>query len=50
MVSHVPVTVQVLDMNDNPPEIKTDEDIIVCENTRQKKPAHTVPDNPPPFP
>ncbi|XP_076146365.1 cadherin-18-like isoform X2 [Alosa pseudoharengus] len=42
MVSHVPVTVQVLDMNDNPPEVKTDEDIIVCENTRPGQVIQTV--------
>ncbi|KAL2085812.1 hypothetical protein ACEWY4_019132 [Coilia grayii] len=42
MVSHVPVTVQVLDRNDNPPEIKTDEDIIVCENTRPGQVIQTV--------
>ncbi|XP_063063185.1 cadherin-18-like [Engraulis encrasicolus] len=42
MVSHVPVTVQVLDRNDNPPEIKSDEDIIVCENTRPGQVIQTV--------
>lgn len=34
LLSHVPVTVQVLDVNDNPPEIATDEEVIVCESSR----------------
>lgn len=34
LLRHVPVTVQVLDMNDNPPEVPTDEEVIVCENSR----------------
>lgn len=34
LVSHIPVTVQVLDVNDNPPEIATDEEVIVCESSR----------------
>jgi hypothetical protein len=34
LLSHVPVTVQVLDVNDNPPEIKTDEEVVVCESSR----------------
>lgn len=32
--SHVPVTVQVLDVNDNPPMINTEDEIIICESTR----------------
>uniref|UniRef100_A0A8C4IAD5 Cadherin-12 n=1 Tax=Dicentrarchus labrax TaxID=13489 RepID=A0A8C4IAD5_DICLA len=35
LLSHVPVTVQVLDVNDNPPEIATDEEVIVCESSRK---------------
>uniref|UniRef100_A0A673IHD2 Cadherin domain-containing protein n=1 Tax=Sinocyclocheilus rhinocerous TaxID=307959 RepID=A0A673IHD2_9TELE len=31
---HVPVTVQVLDVNDNPPMINTEDEIIICESTR----------------
>ena len=34
LLSHVTVTVQVLDVNDNPPEIATDEEVIVCESSR----------------
>uniref|UniRef100_A0A8C1PTR6 Cadherin-12 n=1 Tax=Cyprinus carpio TaxID=7962 RepID=A0A8C1PTR6_CYPCA len=39
--SHVPVTVQVLDVNDNPPMINTEDEIIICESTRagQASPA-----------
>lgn len=34
LLSHVPVTVQVLDVNDNPPEVAADEEVIVCESSR----------------
>ncbi|RVE58549.1 hypothetical protein OJAV_G00195370 [Oryzias javanicus] len=34
LFSHVPVTVQVLDTNDNPPEVAADEEVIVCESSR----------------
>uniref|UniRef100_A0AAY4ADG8 Cadherin domain-containing protein n=1 Tax=Denticeps clupeoides TaxID=299321 RepID=A0AAY4ADG8_9TELE len=34
LVTYVPVTVQVLDVNDNMPYIATDSDIIVCESSR----------------
>lgn len=43
LFSHVPVTVQVLDMNDNPPEISTDEEVIVCENSRPGQVRDTDP-------
>ncbi|XP_056155023.1 cadherin-18 isoform X2 [Lampris incognitus] len=42
LLSQVPVTVQVLDVNDNPPEIKTDEEVIVCENSRPGQVIQTV--------
>ncbi|XP_070784421.1 cadherin-18 isoform X2 [Enoplosus armatus] len=42
LLSHVPVTVQVLDVNDNPPEIATDEEVIVCESSRQGQVIQTV--------
>ncbi|KAK1885119.1 Cadherin-18, partial [Dissostichus eleginoides] len=41
-LSHVPVTVQVLDVNDNPPEIATDEEVIVCESSRPGQVIQTV--------
>ncbi|KAL2097590.1 hypothetical protein ACEWY4_006797 [Coilia grayii] len=34
LVSYVPVTVQILDVNDNAPFIDTENDIIVCETSR----------------
>ncbi|XP_063076011.1 cadherin-18a [Engraulis encrasicolus] len=34
LVSYVPVTVQILDVNDNSPYIDTENDIIVCETSR----------------
>ncbi|KAI1902266.1 hypothetical protein AGOR_G00042930 [Albula goreensis] len=34
LLSHVPVTVQVLDVNDNPPEIAGDNEVIVCESSK----------------
>ncbi|XP_030629123.1 cadherin-18 [Chanos chanos] len=42
LVSHVPVTVQVLDVNDNPPEINTEENIIICEGTRPGQVIQTI--------
>ncbi|TKS87396.1 Cadherin-18 Cadherin-14 [Collichthys lucidus] len=42
LLSHVPVTVQVLDVNDNPPEIATDEEVIVCESSRPGQVIQTV--------
>ncbi|KAM4606308.1 cadherin-18 [Polymixia lowei] len=42
LLSHVPVTVQVLDVNDNPPEIETDEEVIVCESSRPGQVIQTI--------
>ncbi|CAB1447929.1 unnamed protein product [Pleuronectes platessa] len=42
LLSHVPVNVQVLDVNDNPPEIATDEEVIVCESSRPGQVIQTV--------
>ncbi|KAM7390138.1 hypothetical protein PAMA_008352 [Pampus argenteus] len=42
LLCHVPVTVQVLDVNDNPPEIATDEEVIVCESSRPGQVIQTV--------
>uniref|UniRef100_A0A3Q2Q981 Cadherin 18 n=1 Tax=Fundulus heteroclitus TaxID=8078 RepID=A0A3Q2Q981_FUNHE len=42
LLRHVPVTVQVLDMNDNPPEIATEEEVIVCESSRPGQVIQTV--------
>uniref|UniRef100_A0A3Q3MBS7 Cadherin-12 n=1 Tax=Mastacembelus armatus TaxID=205130 RepID=A0A3Q3MBS7_9TELE len=42
LLSHVPATVQVLDVNDNPPEIATQEEGIVCESSRPGQVIQTV--------
>ncbi|KAM6900775.1 cadherin-18 isoform 1-T1 [Xenentodon cancila] len=42
LATPVPVTIQVLDMNDNPPEISTDEEVIVCESSRPGQVIQTV--------
>ncbi|XP_076014483.1 cadherin-18 [Genypterus blacodes] len=42
LLSQVPVTVQVLDVNDNPPEIATDEEVIVCDSSRPGQVIQTV--------
>ncbi|XP_072306553.1 cadherin-18 [Eucyclogobius newberryi] len=42
LVSSVVVTVQVLDVNDNPPEVPTDEEVIVCESSGQGQEIQTV--------
>ncbi|XP_043109088.1 cadherin-18 [Puntigrus tetrazona] len=40
--SHVPVTVQVLDVNDNPPLINAEDEIIICESTRAGQVIQTI--------
>ncbi|KAG9337527.1 hypothetical protein JZ751_028634, partial [Albula glossodonta] len=42
LLSHVNVTVQVLDVNDNPPKIAAEDEVIVCEGTKQGQVIHTV--------
>ncbi|KAI4891751.1 hypothetical protein NFI96_030069, partial [Prochilodus magdalenae] len=42
LLSHVPVTIQVLDVNDNPPEINAEEEIIICESTRAGQVIQTI--------
>lgn len=34
LLSHVPVEIKILDVNDNPPELARDYDVIVCENAK----------------
>lgn len=34
LLSHVPITIQVLDVNDNPPEIIIEDEILICESIR----------------
>ncbi|XP_062355634.1 cadherin-18 isoform X4 [Cinclus cinclus] len=42
LVSHVPVGVRILDVNDNPPELDRDYDVIVCENTKPGQVIQTI--------
>ncbi|KAF7692863.1 cadherin-18-like isoform X1 [Silurus meridionalis] len=42
LVSSVPVTVQVLDVNDNTPYIQSDSDIILCESTKAGQVIQTI--------
>ncbi|XP_041752095.2 cadherin-18 [Coregonus clupeaformis] len=42
LISHVPVTIQVLDVNDNAPYIARDDEIIVCETSRAGQVIQTV--------
>ncbi|XP_061093968.1 cadherin-18-like isoform X2 [Conger conger] len=42
LLSHVPVTVQVLDVNDNPPTLATESEVIVCESTRTGQVIQTI--------
>lgn len=34
LLSHVTVGIRVLDVNDNPPELAKEYDIVVCENSK----------------
>lgn len=34
LLSHVTVGIRVLDVNDNPPELAREYDIVVCENSK----------------
>ncbi|KAJ8279946.1 hypothetical protein COCON_G00070120 [Conger conger] len=42
LLSHVPVTVQVLDVNDNPPTLAAESEVIVCESTRTGQVIQTI--------
>ncbi|NXC80537.1 CAD18 protein, partial [Cercotrichas coryphoeus] len=42
LVSHVPVGVRILDVNDNPPKLARDYDVIVCENTKPGQVIQTI--------
>lgn len=33
-MSHVPVGIRILDVNDNPPELAREYDVVVCENAK----------------
>ncbi|XP_030300728.1 cadherin-18 isoform X3 [Calypte anna] len=42
LVSHVPVGVRILDVNDNPPEFDRDYDTVVCENAKPGQVIQTI--------
>ncbi|KAI5103422.1 cadherin-18, partial [Silurus meridionalis] len=42
LLSHVPVTIQVLDVNDNPPQINTEDEILICEGIRPGQIIQTI--------
>ncbi|XP_053496678.1 cadherin-18 isoform X1 [Ictalurus furcatus] len=42
LLSHVPITIQVLDVNDNPPEIITEDEILICESIRAGQIIQTI--------
>ncbi|XP_077480561.1 cadherin-18 [Stigmatopora argus] len=43
LLSYIPVTVQVLDVNDNPPHVAdADQEVIICESTRPGQVIQTI--------
>ncbi|NXV97036.1 CAD18 protein, partial [Calonectris borealis] len=42
LVSHVPVGVRILDINDNPPELAREYDVVVCENAKPGQVIQTI--------
>ncbi|XP_063154835.1 cadherin-18 [Candoia aspera] len=42
LLSHVPVGIKILDVNDNPPELARDYDVIVCENAKPSQVIQTI--------
>lgn len=42
LLSQVSVTVQVLDVNDNPPEVNTEDELIICESSRAGQVIQTI--------
>ncbi|XP_074135196.1 cadherin-18 isoform X2 [Sminthopsis crassicaudata] len=42
LLSHVAVGIRVLDVNDNPPELAKEYDIVVCENSKPGQVIHTI--------
>ncbi|XP_051465340.1 cadherin-18 isoform X3 [Apus apus] len=41
-VSHVPVGVRILDVNDNPPELAREYDVVVCEDAKPGQVIQTI--------
>uniref|UniRef100_A0A452I7H8 Cadherin domain-containing protein n=1 Tax=Gopherus agassizii TaxID=38772 RepID=A0A452I7H8_9SAUR len=42
LLSHVPVDIRILDVNDNPPELAREYDVVVCENAKPGQVIQTV--------
>ncbi|XP_006023648.1 cadherin-18 isoform X1 [Alligator sinensis] len=42
LLSHVPVGIRILDVNDNPPELAREYDIVVCENAKPGQVIQTI--------
>ncbi|XP_071063693.1 cadherin-18 isoform X2 [Dasypus novemcinctus] len=42
LLSHVTVGIRVLDVNDNPPELAREYDIVVCEHSKPGQVIHTI--------
>lgn len=42
LVTHVQVGVRILDINDNPPELAREYDVVVCENAKPGQVTLTV--------
>ncbi|MEJ1275799.1 hypothetical protein NN561_006697 [Cricetulus griseus] len=42
LLSHVSVGIRVLDVNDNPPELAREYDIVVCKNSKPGQVIHTI--------
>nr|XP_060630666.1 cadherin-18 isoform X2 [Anolis sagrei ordinatus] len=42
LLSHVPVGIKILDVNDNPPELAEDYDVVVCENAKPNQVIQTI--------
>lgn len=42
LLSYVPVGIKILDVNDNPPELAGDYDVVVCENAKSGQVKHSL--------
>ncbi|OXB63943.1 hypothetical protein ASZ78_003560 [Callipepla squamata] len=42
LVSYVPVGIRILDVNDNPPELAREYDVVVCENAKPGQVIQTI--------
>uniref|UniRef100_A0A8C0GNL9 Cadherin 18 n=1 Tax=Chelonoidis abingdonii TaxID=106734 RepID=A0A8C0GNL9_CHEAB len=42
LLSHVPVDIRILDVNDNPPELAREYDVVVCENAKPGQVIQTI--------